>query len=134
MSTKMLKINYKLFIIKIILGTQGNLFMTQRTKHLTVRIDTEVYELIKRHGGNNVSGYTKSLIYKGLMCELDEIYQRAENFSVDSSSKLSENNDDKVMNALNFLQELTVRIAIKQGYRQEDIKAFYQNSQQHKME
>lgn len=134
MSTKTLKINYKLFIIKIILDTQGNLFMTQRTKHLTVRIDTEVYELIKRHGGNNVSGYTKSLIYKGLMCELDEIYQRAENFSIDSNKNLAQNNNDAIMSALNFLQELSVRIAIKHGYKTEDIKAFYQTSQQNKKE
>ncbi len=108
--------------------------MSAKTKVVAVRVDQDFYELLKKNGGKNISEYIKNLIVKGMMCELDEIYQRVENFSVDSSSKLSENNDDNVMNALNFLQELTVRIAIKQGYRQEDIKGFYQNSQQHKME
>lgn len=108
--------------------------MSAKTKVVAVRVDQDFYELLKKNGGKNISEYIKNLIVKGMMCELDEIYQRAENFSVDSSSKLSENNDDNIMNALNFLQELTVRIAIKQGYRQEDIKAFYQNSQKHKME
>lgn len=108
--------------------------MSAKTKVVAVRVDQDFYELLKKNGGKNISEYIKNLIVKGMMCELDEIYQRAENFSVDSSSKLSENNDDNIMNALNFLQELAVRIAIKQGYRQEDIKAFYQNSQKHKME
>ena len=108
--------------------------MSAKTKVVAVRVDQDFYELLKKNGGKNISEYIKNLIVKGMMCELDEIYQRAENFSVDSSSELSENNDDNIMNALNFLQELTVRIAIKQGYRQEDIKAFYQNSQKHKME
>lgn len=108
--------------------------MSAKTKVVAVRVDQDFYELLKKNGGKNISEYIKNLIVKGMMCELDEIYQRAENFSVDSLSKLSENNDDNIMNALNFLQELTVRIAIKQGYRQEDIKAFYQNSQKHKME
>lgn len=108
--------------------------MSVKTKVVAVRVDQDFYELLKKNGGKNISEYIKNLIVKGMMCELDEIYQRAENFSIDSSSKLSENNNENVMNALNFLQELAVRIAIKQGYRQEDIKVFYQNSQQHKME
>lgn len=104
--------------------------MTQKTKVLTVRVDSEIYDLIKKNGGNNVSGYTKNLIYKGLMCELDEMFQRANNIPVDSGEDLSQNNIKKIVTSLDFLQELSVRIAIKQGYKPEDIKMFYQASKE----
>ncbi|MPX16905.1 hypothetical protein [Moraxella catarrhalis] len=104
--------------------------MSSKTKVVAVRVDQDFYELLKRNGGKNISEYIKNLIVKGMMCELDEMYQRAENFAIDSNKNLSQNNQDKVISALNFLQELSVRIAIKQGYKPEDIKAFYQTSQQ----
>lgn len=108
--------------------------MSSRTKVIGVRVDQDFYELLKRNGGKNTSEYVKNLIVKGMMCELDEIYQRAENFSIDSNKNLAQNNNDAIMSALNFLQELSVRIAIKHGYKTEDIKVFYQTSQQNKKE
>lgn len=99
--------------------------MKAKSKVISVRVDADFYELIKNHAGKNISEYAKNLMITGMVAEIGEMYEKASKYSLDIQQELPQNNQNEVMQSLNFLQQLMVNVALKQGFSPDDIKRFY---------
>lgn len=125
MFTNDLKKQCKSFIIKEILCKQVYKKMKPKTRVIGVRVDADFYDLIKKNSGDNISEYAKNLMISGMVADLGEMYEKANKYSLDSQQDLPQNNSKEITKSLNFLQQLMVNIALKQGFSHDEIKRFY---------
>lgn len=99
--------------------------MKPKTRVIGVRVDADFYDLIKKNSGDNISEYAKNLMISGMVADLGEMYEKANKYSLDSQQDLPQNNSKEITKSLNFLQQLMVNIALKQGFSHDEIKRFY---------
>ena len=107
----------------------------ENRKRLNVRIDSDLYAHLHRQPKKNMTSYVESLIVKGLMMEMGEMYenalnqsqevyknalQEARNEKLESLNSKLENIDEQ----LEMQADILINLCLSQGAPKERIKKF----------
>lgn len=108
--------------------------MRTKTK-ISLRIDDDLLKVLKDNSTNNFTAYVESLIIKGLVTDFAEISEQikasrnlinnSENESKVEVNTLSKEFESDMRTATIFLQEMVFKIALKQGFNENDLKKLY---------
>ncbi len=101
--------------------------MHTKTK-ITMRLDDELLKVLKAQSTNNLTAQIELMIMKGLLVDLVNLEERAElteKLKIASEGQLN-NFEKETKTALVFLQEIVFKMALRQGFKEEELKQLYQ--------
>ena len=101
--------------------------MHTKTK-ITVRLDDELLKILKAQSTNNLTAQIELMIMKGLLVDLVDLEERAElteKLKIAAEGQLN-NFEKETKTALIFLQEIVFKMALKQGFDENELKKLYQ--------
>lgn len=86
-----------------------------KTNRITLRLDDDVYELIRRNSGGNLTSYVESLITKGMLTEIGDLYDDALKIKQDSEKFLFEMVMEKIKKELSSQELLLINFCLFLG-------------------
>ena len=84
-------------------------------KHITLRVDDDVYSFLKKNSGKNFSRYVEDLIVRGMMNEIGELYDDALKIKQDSENFLFELVMEKIKKELSSQELLLINFCLFLG-------------------
>ena len=107
----------------------------ENRKRLNVRIDSDLYAHLHRQPKKNMTSYVESLIVKGLMMEMGEMYENALNQSQEvyknalqeaRNEKLESLNSklENIDQQLEMQADILINLCLSKGVPKENIKRF----------
>ena len=100
-----------------------------KTRPVSIRMEDDLLKLVRENCGRNFNAYLEYLIMRGMICDLADLHLTFKNVSSNQNSQeqLETLPDLKQIQAgMVFLQEIVFKLALKQGFDEQELKKLYQ--------
>lgn len=99
-----------------------------KSRPFSIRIDEDLLKVINQHTSVNRNAYIENLILRGLMLDLNDTIEKMD---IKNQQLIMENDSNKIAlsqvnAALAFIQEIVFKLALKQGFNEQDLKKIFQ--------
>lgn len=102
-------------------------FIMAKSRPISVRLEDDLLKLVREYSGVNFNAYLEQLILRGMLMDLADLHLTFKNSDSEINQRLQKLDAIKELQAgMVFLQEIIFKMALRQGFKEEELKQLHQ--------